>query len=121
MPDPQSIFRLDGRAAVVTGAASGIGRACAEVLAAAGAGVVVGDVDGDGAERAAREIAKAGGRAQPLRVDVARKSDVDALAARALDAFGRLDVWCNVAGIAADGPLGALAEAEFDRVVAINL
>lgn len=121
MTDPRSIFSLAGRAAVVTGAASGIGRACAEVLAAAGAGVVIGDVDGAGAERTASEIERAGGRAQSLRVDVARRSDVDALAARALDAFGRLDVWCNVAGIAADGPLGALSEAEFDRVVAINL
>jgi 3-oxoacyl-[acyl-carrier protein] reductase len=121
MPDPRSIFSLDERAAVVTGAASGIGRATAEVLAAAGAAVVLGDVDADGAEHAAGEIRKAGGRALAQRVDVARKADVDALVARAQGAFGRLDVMCNVAGIAADGPLGALTEKDFDRVVAINL
>jgi len=121
MPDPLDVFRLGGRAAVVTGAASGIGRAAAEVLAAAGASVVLGDLDEQGAEGAAAGIRKQGGHAVAQRVDVSRRSEVDALVQRAQDEFGRVDAMCNVAGIPADGPLGELSEADFDRVVAINL
>jgi len=121
MPDPLDVFRLEGRSAVVTGAASGIGRSAAEVLAAAGAGVVLGDLDAAGAEEAASAIRKRGGRALAQRVDVSRRAEVDALVERALDEWGRLDGICNVAGVPADGPLDALSEAEFDRVVAINV
>jgi 3-oxoacyl-[acyl-carrier protein] reductase len=121
MPDPLDVFRLTGRAAVLTGAASGIGRAAAELLAGAGAGVVLGDLDEEGAEEAAAGIRKSGGHAVAQRVDVARKGEVEALVQRAQDEFGRLDAMCNVAGVPSDGPLDALAEAEFDRVVAINL
>jgi 3-oxoacyl-[acyl-carrier protein] reductase len=121
MSDALDVFRLSGRAAVVTGAASGIGRAAAEVLAAAGAGVVLGDLDEEGAEEAAAALRKQGGHAVAQRVDVARRDQVDALVQRAQDEFGRLDAMCNVAGIPSDGPLDALSEAEFDRVVAINL
>jgi 3-oxoacyl-[acyl-carrier protein] reductase len=121
MPYPLDVFRLTGRAAVLTGAASGIGRAAAELLAGAGAGVVLGDLDEEGAEEAAAGIRKSGGHAVAQRVDVARKGEVEALVQRAQDEFGRLDAMCNVAGVPSDGPLDALAEAEFDRVVAINL
>lgn len=121
MRDVKQIFSLDGRAAVVTGAASGIGRAAAEVLAAAGARVVVGDLDANGAEEAAAAIRKGGGVAVAQSVNVASREQVDALVARASNEWGRLDVMCNVAGVPSDGPLSALSEAEFDRVVAINL
>jgi 3-oxoacyl-[acyl-carrier protein] reductase len=121
MRDPADVFRLEGRAAVVTGAASGIGKAVAEVLAGAGAGVVLGDLDGGGAEAAAAAIREEGGRAVARRADVARRDEVDALVERALEEYGRLDALCNVAGIPADGPLGELSEAEFDRVVAVNV
>jgi 3-oxoacyl-[acyl-carrier protein] reductase len=121
MSDALDVFRLTGRAAVVTGAASGIGKATAELLAAAGAGIVLGDVDEKGAEEAAAAIRKEGGHAVAQRVDVARRGDVDALVQRAQDEFGRLDAMCNVAGIPSDGPLDTLSEADFDRVVAINL
>lgn len=121
MRDVKQIFSLDGRAAVVTGAASGIGRAAAEVLAAAGARVVVGDLDANGAEEAAAAIRKGGGVAVAQSVNVASREQVDALVARATNEWGRLDVMCNVAGVPSDGPLNALSEAEFDRVVAINL
>jgi 3-oxoacyl-[acyl-carrier protein] reductase len=121
MHDPGRAFRLDGRAAVVTGAGSGIGRAVAEVLAAAGAKVVLGDLELAAAEQAAAAIRADGGGALAQRVDVARRAEVDALVARALSEWGRLDVMCNVAGIPADGTLEALSEAEFDRVVAVNV
>jgi 3-oxoacyl-[acyl-carrier protein] reductase len=121
MRDVFDVFRLDGRAAVVTGAASGIGRASAEVLAAAGASVVCGDLDEKGAQEVADAIRKDGGRAVAQRANVASKAEVDSLVDRALSEWGRLDAMCNVAGIPADGPLGELSEKEFDRVVGINL
>ena len=121
MSDPFDVFRLDGRVAVVTGAASGIGRAAACVLAAAGARVVLGDLDLAGAESAAREITGRGGTALAQRVDVAVRADQDALVALALREWGRLDVMANVAGVPSDGPLADLPEAELDRVIAINI
>jgi len=121
MRDVLDVFRLDRRAAVVTGAASGIGRAAAEVLAAAGASVVLGDLDEQGAQQAAEAIRADGGRAVAQRVDVSRRAEVDSLVARAVSEWGRLDAMCNVAGIPADGPLAELSEAEFDRLLGINV
>jgi NAD(P)-dependent dehydrogenase (short-subunit alcohol dehydrogenase family) len=69
-------FDLSGRAAVVTGAGSGIGRACAQVLAGAGAAVVCADIDQDEAEATARLIEEAGGTARAQRTDVSRKEEV---------------------------------------------
>ena len=121
MRDVNRVFRLDGRTAVVTGGASGIGRAAAEVLAAAGARVVVGDLDAAGAEGVAAGIRADGGAALAQAVNVASREQIDALVGRAVSEWGRLDVMCNVAGVPSDGALGELNEAEFDRVVGINL
>ncbi len=121
MPSPLDAFRLDGRVAVVTGAASGIGRAAAQTFSAAGARVVLGDVDVAAAEDAAREIAASGGQAVAQRCDVAERDQVDALVARAVSDFGQLDILCNVAGVPSDGPIASITDAEFDRVVGINL
>ena len=121
MSDPLDVFRLDGRVAVVTGAASGIGRAIADVLAGAGARVLLGDLDEVGAQSAAREIADRGGSALAQCADVAARADHDALATRALREWDRLDVWANVAGVPSDGPLADVSEAELDRLLAINL
>ena len=121
MHDIQQAFDLSDRVAVVTGAASGIGRAAAEVLASAGAQVLLADVDESGAEEAAAAIREAGGKAAAQAADVSRREQVDALVERATREMGGLHVMCNVAGVPADGPLGELEEEEFDRVVGVNV
>jgi 3-oxoacyl-[acyl-carrier protein] reductase len=121
LSDLLDVFRLDGRAAVVTGAASGIGRAVADVLAAAGARVVLGDVDLAAAQSAAHEIASGGGTAIAQRCDVSVRADQAALVALAVREWGGLDVMANVAGVPSDGPLADVTEAELDRVLAINV
>jgi 3-oxoacyl-[acyl-carrier protein] reductase len=121
MSDVFDVFRLDGRAALVTGAASGIGAAIAEVLAGAGARVAAVDVDAAGAEATAERVLESGGTARAFRCDVASRSEVEATVAAAHAAFSRLDVLCNVAGVPSDGPLADVPEGEVDRVLGINL
>ena len=82
--DLPSAFSLSGRTAAVTGAASGIGRATAEVLAAAGANVVIGDVDEAGSETVAKAISESGGKAVSQRLDISKKADLDAFVDRAV-------------------------------------
>jgi 3-oxoacyl-[acyl-carrier protein] reductase len=121
MHDIREVFGLSGRVAVVTGAASGIGRAVAEVLASAGAKVVVGDLNAAGAEESAAAIREAGGEAVAEVADVSQREQAAALVERASTDWGGLDILCNVAGVPSDGPLSELSEEEFDRVVAINV
>jgi NAD(P)-dependent dehydrogenase (short-subunit alcohol dehydrogenase family) len=116
--------RLAGRVAVVTGAASGIGRASAMALAREGASVVVSDVNDDGGRATVDAITSAGGLATFVHTDVSSASECEQLVRAAVDAFGGLHVLHNNAGIAlpmADGFAPDVDPALWDRVIATNL
>jgi 3-oxoacyl-[acyl-carrier protein] reductase len=91
---------VKGLTVLVTGAASGMGRATAKVFAAEGANVAVTDYAGDGAEKVAREIVEAGGKAQAWRLDVANQGEIGSVIAGIVEKFGGLDIVVNNAGIA---------------------
>jgi NAD(P)-dependent dehydrogenase (short-subunit alcohol dehydrogenase family) len=115
---------LEGKAGLVTGAAGGIGRATALVLAREGAeGVVVNDLESrraDG-EETVRLVEQAGGGARFVAADVTRAADQEALVAATVQAFGRLDFAHNNAGIEYHATIPETEEAEFDRIVDVNL
>jgi len=109
-----------GRVAVVTGAASGIGRALAEEFAASGSAVVVADLDAAEAEVVAAGIRTSGGEALAVAVDVADAAAVDALAATTLERFGRVDVLCNNAGVSTFNLLRDQTLEDWKWVVGVN-
>jgi len=115
------LFDLSGQVAVLTGVASGIGKASANMLAAAGATIVGGDIDEAGAQATADEITSAGGNAVTQRVDVTKRADVDALVDRAQADFGRVDVMGNIAGIPHNKMVADVTDEDFERILAINL
>ena len=111
-----------GQVALVTGGGSGIGRASCLAFARAGARVVVADVDAAGGEATARMVADAGGEGLFVRADVARPAEVEALVARAVERFGRLDCALNNAGIEGEAlPPHEYPDDAWARVLAVNL
>ena len=114
-------MRLQGRIAAITGGALGIGRAMAALFAAEGATVAVADIDGDGAEKVAREIIDHGGHALAVGVDVGEAAQVSAFVERIVGQHGRLDVMVANAGIAHSAPFLDHPEAQWHRVLRVNL
>lgn len=114
-------FDLTGKTALVTGAARGIGQAIAQVLAAAGAEVVIADYEVAGAEAAAAELRRQGYRAYPTAVDVRDSASVAAMTERVYTDVGPLDILVNNAGIAANTPAEAISDDEWLNVMNVNL
>jgi 3-oxoacyl-[acyl-carrier protein] reductase len=123
-------IRLDGRVAIITGGANGIGAATARAFAAAGAGVAVWDMAAEAGQRLVAELAATGVKTLFQQVNVADRAAVDAAVAEVQAHFGRIDILVNNAGITRDAQFvkvkdgavtGGMSDAEFDAVIAVNL
>src|ERR1700739_1656012 len=108
---------LDGKAAIVTGSARGIGRATAELLSEQGAQVLINDLDGDVAEQAASEI---GGETAVYSGDLTKPGAPDELVAKAIDAFGKIDIIVNNAGYTVDAPVHKMTDDQFQKMLDIH-
>jgi 3-oxoacyl-[acyl-carrier protein] reductase len=108
---------LDGKAAIVTGSARGIGRATAELLVAQGAQVLINDLDGDVAEQASGEIA---GETAVFAGDLTKPGVPDQLVQRTLDAFGKIDIIVNNAGYTLDAPVHKMTDEHFQAMLDIH-
>ena len=114
-------MQLEGKVAIVTGAASGIGKAIARRFSQAGARVVIADLDLGAAEAAAHEIGGDAGRALGVAMDVADEAAVNAGVAKAVSAFGGIDILVSNAGIQIVHPLEEFSHAEWKKMLAIHL
>lgn len=115
---------LDGKVAIITGSASGVGRASAIRFAEEGASVVCADIDAEAVKETARLVESSGGAALPLQVDVSQDADVAGAVASAVDRFGRLDIMFNNVGIPTPRFGMTLADhsvEDFDRLMAVNV
>lgn len=115
--------RFTGKVAFVTGAASGIGRATAQAFAREGASVVVADVDETANRETERQVTAAGGRALAVRCDVTSADDIEAALRKTVEAFGRLDLAFNNAGVEPRKlvPTAETEVAEWDRILGVDL
>jgi NAD(P)-dependent dehydrogenase (short-subunit alcohol dehydrogenase family) len=114
-------MRLSGKIALITGGASGIGRATALLFAREGAAVAIADLNAQAGEAVANEITQSGGRAIFELADVTRATDCRGLAERAIREFGRIDILFNNAGIIRRATVLELSEEDWDRVMAVNV
>ncbi len=114
-------MKLNERVAIVTGGGRGIGASICEHIAREGGRVVVSDIDLEAARETAERIRKAGGKALALRTDVTKKAEVQALAAEAKRAYGRIDILVNNAGTDKKGAITDLSEETWDMLMELNL
>ena len=121
MATVQELFDLTGKAAIVTGAGSGLGIIFSEALAEAGADIACADIDLAHAERTAERIRQLGRRAIAIAADVTDEQAAQAMVARAVAEFGRLDILVNNAGIATVGAAESMAVADWRRTIDVNL
>ncbi|WBL19500.1 3-oxoacyl-ACP reductase FabG [Citricoccus sp. NR2] len=112
---------LDGKAAVVTGAAQGIGRAMAQVFAENRASVVISDINADAAEAAATELRAEGHEAIAIAADVTKEADIENLVKSVQSKYGSLDVMVNNAGITRDATMRKMTADAFDQVIQVHL
>src|ERR1700687_1237493 len=117
----KDVGRIAEKVALITGAASGIGRATALLFAREGAAVALADVNTDAGRRVADKIAQSGGRAFFEGIDVTRAADCRRLVERAIREFGRIDILFNNAGIIRRATVLELSEDDWDRVMAVNV
>lgn len=110
----------NGRIAVVTGAGAGIGRAIALALAGAGTNVVVTDLDQDAAEKVAAEIQRQGGSAVGMRLDVTQRAEIETVVRAIAHRWGRIDVWCNNAGVSTMNRFIELTDMDWDFNMSVN-
>lgn len=118
---PLAQFCLDDKVAIITGGASGIGRATVELFAAAGAHVVIADRDADAARRCADDVVAAGGRATPATVDVADEASIERAFADVVAREGGIDILICNAGINIRRPAVEIMRTDWDRVMSVNL
>lgn len=115
-------MRFEGKVASITGGARGIGRAIAQGLASEGALVALGDIHLDEVSKTAREIEDAFGRqVVPFSLDVKKKANILSFVDGTMDAFGRIDMFCNNAGICSSPPIEEITEAAWDEMMDVNL
>ena len=114
-------MRLEGKAAIVTGGASGIGRAICEVFAEEGARLTIADIDADGGEQTLASIRAAGGEAQFVATDVSKEADVEAMVRAAVDAHGAVNILVNDAAAFVFGEVQDISDADWARVFGVNV
>jgi len=114
-------MRLKDKVAIITGSARGIGQATALKFAAEGARVVVCDLESKAVDEVVAQIINAGGKAIGFTVDVTNKAGIAAMVKGVMDAYGRIDVLVNNAGIVDDAMLRKMSDEQFERVIDINL
>jgi len=114
-------LELNGKVALVTGAAQGIGKAIALLLAQKGADIVISDINLEKAEETAKEVEVIGQRAMAIKVDVANTNDVECMIEAVLERFGQIDILVNNAGIVRDKLILRMTEEDWDAVLNVNL
>jgi NAD(P)-dependent dehydrogenase (short-subunit alcohol dehydrogenase family) len=114
-------MRLQSKSVIVTGGASGIGRAICELFANEGARVVIGDLDADGGQKTVAAINGAGGNAEFLTTDVSKESDIKRLVDRAVSLFGGVDIVVNNAAAFVFGEIENVEKADWDKVLGVNV